>query len=105
VGGLPRLKDPDPKCGWCNHQKSVFDGFAVLTDPNTPTMVDVMACLVLDCDTVRHGQDFAEFAADFGYNADSIGDKKIYKACVKTWRALMRMGADFDELAELFANW
>ena len=104
VGMLPRLKQPKD-CECKDHQQAIFDEFNQLTEPETPTLKDVLSCLLLDASSVRHGQTFDEFANEFGYDTDSRKAEGIYRACIETWQGLTRLGADFDKLEEEFKDY
>jgi hypothetical protein len=75
------------------------------SEPTPPDLVDVMYSLVSDASCVRHGQSFEDFASEYGYDSDSIKALGIFNACTDVWRALVRMGADFDALDELFQDY
>lgn len=79
--------------------------FNTLTEPEAPTLDEVLYSLSRDADCVRHGQTFEEFCADFGYDSDSIKAKGIFDACRETWSALVRFGADFEKLDSLFQDY
>lgn len=75
------------------------------TVPNVPTLADVMNCIVSDAQSVADGQDFKSFAEEFGYDEDSRTAEKCFRGCRDSYFALVRMGADFDGLAELFQDY
>lgn len=109
VHGFPgpgNLKAPT-ECESSNQsrQREVFASFAKLTEPILPTLPDVMFSLVMDAQCVFDGQTFDDFCGDFGYDNDSRSAERIFQACRDTWCALIRLGADFDELSELFQDY
>lgn len=75
------------------------------TRPEDPKLEDVMHSLTLDASGVRHGQTFEEFCADFGYSDDSIEAKRVFDACTNIWRDMVRLGANFDELDEMYIDY
>jgi len=75
------------------------------TEPAPPTIDEVIYCLLLDAGGVRHGQAFTEWAANYGYDDDSIKAKSCFEACRDIWSALVRLNADFDELDALFEDY
>lgn len=85
-------------------QQAVIDAFDGMTAPTVPTLADVLYCLVADAGSVRYGSDFADWAQEFGYDEDSRKAHKAFKGCVREWRGLVRLGADFDQLDELFQD-
>jgi hypothetical protein len=91
VGQLPNLKD-------CEANLTILQEFDGLTEPIPPTLDDVLDCLVSDAGSVRHGQDFAEWCSEFGYDVDSRKAYKSYKGCIKEWQGLTRLGVDFEQL-------
>lgn len=76
-----------------------------LTEPITPTLADIMFCLIMDANCVRDGQSFEDFAADFGYDEDSRKAEKIFDAVTDTWRGLVKLDTDFDEISALFQDY
>lgn len=75
------------------------------TIPNHPTLADVVNCIVSDAQAVADGQSFEDFAADMGWDEDSRKAEKCYHGCRDAYFALVRLGADFDGLAELFVDY
>lgn len=75
------------------------------TEPIPPTLDEVMWSLYMDASGVRHGETFAQWCDEYGYDTDSRKAEGIFNACRETWAALVRMGADFAELENLFANY
>lgn len=92
-------------CADPEHQQRVIDDFANLTDPKTPILADVIYSVMSDIDCVRHGQDFADFCGDMGYNTDSVKARKMFDACRDEAAGMVRLGADFDQLTELFQGY
>lgn len=87
------------------HQTKQLAEFAQITEPILPTLPDVMFSLVMDAQCVFDGQTFDDFCGDFGYDNDSRSAERIFQACRDTWCALIRLGADFDGLSELFQDY
>ena len=56
-----------------------------------PTYYDVLACL-----TKYDPNSFEDFCSDFGYDTDSISDKKTYKAVKNEWQDVSRVFSDSD---------
>ena len=75
------------------------------SEPEPPTLDEVVWSVVTDAGSVRHGQDFAEFAGDFGLDSDSIKARETFDACRDEWSGLVRIGADFDALETLFMDY
>lgn len=75
------------------------------TGPATPEMADVLYSLVSDTSCVRYGQTFADFAAGMGLDEDSRTAERTYNGCRDEWSALLRLGADLDELDKLFQDY
>lgn len=75
------------------------------TDPATPELADVMHSVVSDADTVRHGQTFDDWCEELGYDTDSRKAEKSFNACRDEWAGLVRLGANLDELSELFQDY
>lgn len=102
---LPAHRRGDPIEYSYNGRMSV-DEFAYRqrTNPNNPTLADLVHCVVMDAQAVADGQDFETFASDFGYDEDSRKAEKCFNGCRDAYFALVRMGADFDGLAELFQD-
>jgi hypothetical protein len=100
---LPRLRAAKD-CACPDSQRRIIDAFDGLTTPETPTLADILYCIVSDVSSVRYGQDFSAWCSEFGENVDSRKAHRVYKACVKEWRGLVRLGADFDRLEALFQD-
>ncbi len=83
--------------------------------PNNPTLADVVNCILSDAQAVADGQSFEDFAHEFGYDEDSRHEfgydedsrraEKCFNGCRDSYFALVRMGADFDGLAQLFVDY
>ena len=69
------------------------------TEPIPPTLFDLLECLAMDADCVRHGQTFEEFAGDLGYDEDSRKAERAYNTCRDIWSGLIRLGFDLDALS------
>lgn len=48
-----------------------------------PTIEDVFECLALEASGTTSISSFEEWAEEFGYNPDSIRDKRVYDVCVE----------------------
>lgn len=105
-GCFPAHRTGDPIQHSYNGRMTV-DEFAYRqrTNPNNPTLADLVHCIVSDAQTVADGQTFEDFAADMGWDEDSRKAEKSYNGCRDAYFALVRMGADFDDLAELFVDY
>lgn len=96
-------KDCEP--GQRERQLAVFAEFERLTAPIAPTLEEVVYALHSDANCVRHGQSFAEFCGEFGYDADSRKAEACFNACRDEWSGLVRLDADFAALDELFVSY
>lgn len=71
-----------------------------------PTIDEVLYCLVSDANVIDYPS-FADWAHDYGYNDDSITDKKVYDDCMHL--ALQMRGmfpdADMNTLQDLFQDY
>ena len=61
-----------------------------------PDVYSVLSSLYSDCSSVMYGQSFAEFAADYGYDTDSIKATKVYAACKRQYKSLSRLFTDAE---------
>lgn len=70
-----------------------------------PKLSDVFYCLLSNADAIDY-RDFSEWAAEFGYNNDSIKARETYDACLATALALRSAFGEktLSELRELFAD-
>lgn len=73
--------------------------------PNNPTLPDVLHRVMMDAQDVAYGQTFEDFAAEYGYDEDSRSAERIFHACRDQYFGLQRLGADLDELSELFQDY
>jgi len=73
--------------------------------PNNPTLADVMYSVVSDAQAVAYGQTFEDFAAEFGYDEDSRTAERAFNGCRDEFFGLQRLGANLDELSELFQDY
>lgn len=64
-----------------------------------PKLHDVLYCLVLDADVLDYSG-FENWANEFGYDSDSIKDRKIYDACLKEALEFKQLFTE-QEIAEL----
>lgn len=73
------------------------------SEPTAPTLADVMYALVLDSGL---GADtFINFFGDCECSPDSRNALDSYLVCQQTLTNLLRLGANIDELAELFSEY
>lgn len=64
---------------------------------NAPTAADVLESLLSDASSIENGNDFEDWASNYGFNPDSRKAEAIYKATVKQTNKLRRLlGDDFD---------
>lgn len=75
------------------------------TEPEPPTLDEVVWSVLMDASGVRDGQLFEEWALEYGYDSDSIKARKIFDACRDEWSGLVRLGADFESLDTLFEDY
>lgn len=70
--------------------------------PVLPEETDVLSCLQLDCSSYTNAMTWEDFASEFGYNVDSIKEKKVFKACRKSHAKLVKFlgQAAFNEFME-----
>lgn len=103
---LPRLKDPT-KCKpeQQERQQLAIDEFAQLSEPESPTLDEVVYSLYMDANGVRFGQTFEDWCGEYGMDTDSRKALASYDACRNEWSALIRLGADFDALEKLFQDY
>lgn len=68
-----------------------------------PTAADVLDSLASDSASIENARDFADWASDFGYDADSRKAERTYRACERLARRLRRfLGSDDSYQALLF---
>jgi hypothetical protein len=80
-------------------------GYQRMSKQQFPGVEDVLGCIQSDCQSIENARDFADWAADFGYDADSRKAEKIYRTCqdqaqlVRSWlgRDLYRVFLDCTE--------
>lgn len=61
---------------------------------NEPNLEDCIECLVMDANSYESATDADDFIKEFGYDtslADVRKGEKVYKACGKTYKALIRI--------------
>lgn len=73
------------------------------SEPEPPTIDEVLHSLTLDASGVRHGQTFDDWCDEYG--SDSIKAHKMFDACRDELFDLIRLGADLDALDELFIDY
>ena len=74
-------------------------GQSIVNGNVKPTMYDVLSCLQkYDCGT------FEEFCREFGYDPYESSAKRIYKACVKEYNAVVRLFGNDGECYEELCN-
>lgn len=76
-----------------------------LTTHRPIELADVMYCLVLDANCVRHGQSFDDYCDELGYDNDSIKVRKCFDNCRDIWSGLISIGADLDKLSAMFQDY
>lgn len=54
-----------------------------------PTQASVLYCLFLDADC--GSESFDDFCDNYGYNADSMKDFKVYQACMETAKKIRKL--------------
>ncbi len=96
---LPRLKKDSPQ------NVNALRQFAEYSEPIPPTLDETLWASLMDANMVRFGQTFKEFTEDLGYSDDSIKAKEAYNACKDAWSGLVRLGANFEQLDELFQDY
>jgi hypothetical protein len=65
-----------------------------------PSTADVLSCLITDSTAAE--STFEQWCHDFGYDSDSISQKKLYDACVKSsGKVHTLLGDEFDEFASM----
>lgn len=71
-----------------------------------PSVVDVLACLLLDASVIDAGS-FSDWCGEYGYDDDSIKARAMYDGCMATALALRSgLGAKrVEELNELFQDY
>jgi hypothetical protein len=68
-----------------------------------PKLDDVVYCLLTDSE-VLHYACFEDWCGNFGYNSDSISDKKVYDACFSNALKLSSV-LDIEKLRPLFVDY
>jgi hypothetical protein len=73
---------------------------------NPPELSDVLGCLILDAEVLDYGS-FESWADEFGYNSDSIEDRKVYDDCMKIALQFRQLFTDTEitRLHELYQDW
>jgi len=70
----------------------------------TPTLAEVMYCLVLDSNVLNAGG-FENWASEYGYDTDSISCKQMYEIMINQALVLRGGGLNLDQLSELFQDY
>jgi hypothetical protein len=80
--------------------------FAKLKPLEPPKMLDVLYCIITDCDVINY-RGFEDWASCFGYDTDSRKAKKIYNECLKQFLELKNLIslADIEKLQQLFQDY
>ena len=73
--------------------------------PDKPNLRDILHCVVSDAQSVAYGPSLEDWCGEFGYDTDSRKAERAYNACRDEYFALVRLGADFDVLTELFQDY
>ncbi len=74
---------------------------------DSPTLADVLYCIVSDSQSVIACPEFEEWADSLGYSEDSREAERIFNACRQQYRAfkgLLKNPREFDKLVELFQD-
>lgn len=73
---------------------------------NPPTLEDALYCLLLDSEVLNYDS-FESWADEFGYNSDSIKDRKVYDDCMKIALQSRQLFTDTEitRLHELYQDW
>jgi hypothetical protein len=56
-------------------------GDIIAARASAPDMCDVLHCLIMDSDALNH-ESFADWAAEYGYDDDSVKARGVYDACI-----------------------
>lgn len=73
--------------------------------PIPPCLAEVLYTLSMDASFVMHGQFFEDFCEDLGYDSDSIKAFECFEGCTDNWRGLVRIGANLEQLQEMFQDY
>jgi hypothetical protein len=70
-----------------------------------PTIEDVLYSLLMDSEVLNYST-FKDWADEFGYNSDSIKDKKVYEECLRIALQMRQLFSDVEinNLNELFQD-
>ena len=72
--------------------------FTIGDKADTPTATDVLSCVISDALGVENARDFRDWAAEYGYDGDSMRALDTYNACAKERDELHEfLGALFDD--------
>jgi len=89
-----------------NCRKTIYNVEQLKTTvPDVPTLRDVLHCVVSDAQSVAYGPSFEDWCGEFGCDTDSRKAEQSYNACRDEYFALVRLGADFAVLTELFQDY
>ena len=107
IGHIPNYKkfnkaQIEEICNTGKYDKNFGKSFEILKSLDIPKNDDLLYGLFIDSNIPC---DFEDFCLDFGYNIDSISDKKIFEDCIKTKKALLRLGFKLDDLALKFEDY
>jgi len=108
VSNIPyNLKDPSkcPDNYRRDNQQRIWDDFAKLTEPISPTLDEVIFSLYTDATCASNCPTFEEFCSDFEYSTDSISATKIYEKCRDAYFFFIKCGISFEYLDELFREY
>lgn len=84
------------------YPKEQIDGIKQWVRPEAPTKQDVLYCVASDSQGVEQSRDFEDWAANYGYDADSRKAERIYEECAKQgreFRSLCGGGAQAEDCA------
>lgn len=84
-----------------------FEYWASISHPEIQSEEDLISALkCCISDGISGLLDFEDFCSEFGYNSDSISDKKVYDSCVELSQKLLYVFGSEDRIEEihLFLN-
>ena len=87
-----------------SHSMYEAERFSLCSKPITPTLDDIVYSLLMDTNSVRHGQTFKDWCDEYGSDSDSIKALSTFNACRDIWAGMVRCGADFDALDLMFQD-
>ena len=105
--GTVKYIKPGQRVGQKPRRLSVLEAdlWENMTEPQPPTVDEVLWSLLMDSSGIRDGQTFEDWCSDYGSDTDSLKAHKTFDACRDEWAALIRLGADFDKLDKLLQDY